>query len=75
MASTLARLFAEKGITALSLNPRAIMETDIWRFMPEDALKDFRNNNTDFRQMKSLDQGVATTVWAAVSPYFDEVTH
>lgn len=75
MASTLARLYAKKGITALSLNPRAIMETDIWRFMPEDALKDFRNNNTDFRQMKSLDQGVATTVWAAVSPHFDEVTH
>lgn len=75
MANTLARLYAEKGITALSLDPGAIMETDMWRFLPEEALQSLRDNNTDFLQMNSVDQGVAPTVWAAVSSYFEDVSH
>jgi len=73
MASALSRLHKSDGIIGLSLHPGVIMETDVRRYMSEEAVANL-HSQTDFRQVKSAEQGVATTVWAAVSPYFEDVT-
>ncbi|KAM0717136.1 hypothetical protein Q7P37_006988 [Cladosporium fusiforme] len=74
MANALTRIHAREGITGLSLHPGVIMETDIRRHMSDDALADL-NDHTDRRQLKSAEQGVATTVWAAVSPHFNNIAN
>jgi NAD(P)-dependent dehydrogenase (short-subunit alcohol dehydrogenase family) len=73
MASTLSQLHKSDGIIGLSLHPGVIMETDVRRYMSEEAVANL-HSQTDLRQVKSAEQGVATTVWATVSPYFDDVS-
>jgi NAD(P)-dependent dehydrogenase (short-subunit alcohol dehydrogenase family) len=73
MASTLSRLHKSDGIIGLSLHPGVIMETDVRRYMSAEAVANL-HSQTDLRQVKSAEQGVATTVWAAVSPYFEDVS-
>jgi NAD(P)-dependent dehydrogenase (short-subunit alcohol dehydrogenase family) len=73
MASTLSRLHKAEGIISLSLHPGVIMDTDVRRYMSEEAVANL-HSQTDLRQVKSAEQGVATTVWAAVSPYFEDVS-
>jgi NAD(P)-dependent dehydrogenase (short-subunit alcohol dehydrogenase family) len=73
MASTLSRLYKADGIIGLSLHPGVIMETDVRRYMSEEAVANL-HSQTDLRQVKSAEQGVATTVWAAVSSYFEDVS-
>jgi NAD(P)-dependent dehydrogenase (short-subunit alcohol dehydrogenase family) len=73
MASTLSRLHQSDGIIGLSLHPGVIMETDVRRYMSEEAVVKL-HSQTDLRQVKSAEQGVATTVWATVSPYFEDVS-
>jgi NAD(P)-dependent dehydrogenase (short-subunit alcohol dehydrogenase family) len=73
MANALSRLHARDGIVGLSLHPGVIMETDIRRYMSEEAVSKL-HSQTDHRQVKSAEQGVATAVWAAVSPYFEDVS-
>lgn len=73
MATTVSRLYAQCGIIGLSLHPGVIMDTDIRRYMSEEAVSNL-HSQTDPRQVKNAEQGVATTVWAAVSPYFEDVT-
>lgn len=73
MASTLSKLHESDGIIGLSLHPGVIMETDVRRYMSEEAVAKL-HSQTDLRQVKSAEQGIATTVWATVSPYFDDVS-
>jgi len=73
MASTLSRLHKGEGVVGLSLHPGVIMDTDVRRYMSEQAVANL-HSQTDFRQVKSAEQGVATTVWATVSPYFEDVS-
>ena len=73
MASTLSRLHGGDGIIGLSLHPGVIMDTDVRRYMSEEAVASL-HSQTDPRQVKSAEQGVATTVWAAASPYFEDVS-
>lgn len=73
MASTLSQLHKSDGIIGLSLHPGVIMETDVRRYMSEEAVEKL-HSQTDLRQVKSAEQGVATTVWATVSPYFEDVS-
>jgi NAD(P)-dependent dehydrogenase (short-subunit alcohol dehydrogenase family) len=73
MANTLSRLHARDGIVGLSLHPGVIMETDIRRYMSEEAVSRL-HSQTDHRQVKSAEQGVATAVRAVVSPYFEDVS-
>lgn len=73
MASALSRLHARDGIIGLSLHPGVITNTDIRRYMSEEAVAKL-HSQTDPRQVKSAEQGVATTVWAAVSPYFEDAS-
>lgn len=73
MTSTISQLYKTYGIIGLSLHPGMIMETHVRRYMSEEAVANL-HNQTDPRQVKSAEQGVATTVWATVSPYFDDVS-
>jgi NAD(P)-dependent dehydrogenase (short-subunit alcohol dehydrogenase family) len=72
MADTLTRLYGNQGIIGLSLHPGVILNTDIYRHMSKEALEDL-DSKRDHKQIKSLEQGAATTVWAAVSPHFEDV--
>lgn len=74
MATALTQRHAKDGIIGLSLHPGVIMETDIRRHMSDEAVKKL-HDQTDPRLVKSTAQGIATTVWAAVSPYFEDVTN
>ncbi|KAM0705086.1 hypothetical protein Q7P35_007873 [Cladosporium inversicolor] len=69
MTSTLSRLHKTSGIICLSLHP----ETDVRRYMSEEAAANL-HSQTDLRQVKSAEQGVATTAWATVSPYFEDIS-
>ena len=73
MASTLSRLYKEDGIIGLSLHPGVILDTDVRRYMSEKAVANL-HSQTDLRQVKDAEQGVATTVWAAVSLYSEDVS-
>ena len=73
MASTLSRMHKGDGIIGLSLHPGVIMDTDVRRYMSEEAVANL-HSQTDLRQVKSAEQGVATTVWATVSPHFEDVS-
>jgi NAD(P)-dependent dehydrogenase (short-subunit alcohol dehydrogenase family) len=73
MANALSRLYARDGIVGLSLHPGVIMETDIRRYMSEQAVSKL-HSQTDHRRVKSAEQGVATAVWAAVSPYYEDAS-
>lgn len=73
MASTLSQLHKSDGVIGLPLHPGVIMETDVRRYMSEEAVANL-HSQTDPRQVKSAEQGVATTVWATISPYFDSVS-
>lgn len=70
MATTLTRLYGDRGIVGLSVHPGVILTTDVYRYMSEEALKDL-DSKRDHSQIKTAEQGAATTVWAVVSPHFD----
>lgn len=74
MATALTRRHAKDGIIGLSLHPGVIMETDIRRHMSDEAVKTL-HDQTDPRLVKSTEQGIATTVWAAVSPHFEDIAN
>ncbi|KAK4555902.1 hypothetical protein LTR86_007122 [Recurvomyces mirabilis] len=71
LASSIDRHYSSAGITGLSLHPGGILDTALGRHMtPEDwavfgPLEQFQPI------LKNCEQGAATTVWAAVSPYFE----
>ncbi|OQE46814.1 hypothetical protein PENCOP_c001G08576 [Penicillium coprophilum] len=64
-ANTLDRLYDSQGLHATSLHPGAI-NTDISRNMPPKFLEAIMTNPYILKILKSLQQGAATTVWAAV---------
>lgn len=74
MATALMRRHAQDGIIGLSLHPGVIMDTHIRRHMSDEAVKRL-HDQTDPCLVKSTEQGIATTVWAAVSPHFNDVAN
>lgn len=62
MANEIERRYGEKYLHATSLHP-GIISTGLTRHMPPDAFKGMEHI---YPTMKSVEQGAATTVWAAV---------
>lgn len=65
LANHIDRLYGGQGLHATSLHPGAI-NTNISRNLPSEALNAILNNPYILKIMKSVEQGAATTVWAAV---------
>ncbi|WAS96792.1 oxidoreductase [Nannocystis punicea] len=66
------------GVRAFSLHPGAIVDTDLKRHLSDDDLRATgvfdehgRTIRDPSRQLKTLAQGAATTVWCATSPQLD----
>ena len=58
------RVYGPKGVHSLSVMPGGIW-TNLLQYVPEDQLKHHRADTELNKQMKSAEQGAATTVWAA----------
>ncbi|OBT48198.1 hypothetical protein VE00_01088 [Pseudogymnoascus sp. WSF 3629] len=65
-ANHLERKYGSRGLHAFSLHPGSI-NTDLSRHMSPDDLKQVAEDKTFANMMKSVEQGAATTVWAAVA--------
>jgi NAD(P)-dependent dehydrogenase (short-subunit alcohol dehydrogenase family) len=69
-----------KNIRAFALHPGTIVSTDLKRYISEEDLKkagvldaDGRPVLDPSRQLKTVEQGAATSVWCATSPQLDTV--
>ncbi|KAI8718052.1 hypothetical protein NCS52_00883100 [Fusarium sp. LHS14.1] len=66
LANEIERRYGSQGLHALSLHP-GVINTNLAKYM-DQATKDFMGNHPGFqKQFKSVAQGAATTVYAAVS--------
>ncbi|KAF2160344.1 hypothetical protein M409DRAFT_70507 [Zasmidium cellare ATCC 36951] len=72
MANALTRKYGAEGLTGLSVHP-GVIATDLGRHMSQKQIDDLIARNQS--RIKSLEQGAATTVWAAVSPHFEDVAN
>ncbi|OJK01787.1 hypothetical protein ASPACDRAFT_116756 [Aspergillus aculeatus ATCC 16872] len=71
MANEFERQYAERGVHALSLNPGIIMDTEISRGLPGSSSgrreQYYKMEPLLAKMEKSVEQGAATQVWAAVA--------
>ncbi|SHN18467.1 oxidoreductase [Chitinophaga sp. CF418] len=65
----------EEGIRAFAVHPGSIVDTDLKRYMSEEELQKAGVFDQDgkpildpSKQLKTIEQGAATSVWCAVSP-------
>jgi NAD(P)-dependent dehydrogenase (short-subunit alcohol dehydrogenase family) len=65
MANEIERRYESRGIHALSLNP-GFIATGLGRFLSAEQVDHLLQNKKMMKIMKSLEQGAATTVWAAI---------
>ena len=72
LASAIHRRYGAQGLTALSLHPGGI-QTELGRHLDEEDIAAMGGWDSFAKIFKSPEQGAATTVWAAVSPYFEDV--
>lgn len=68
----------DAGIRAFAVHPGSIVSTDLTRYMSEDQLKKMGALDQDgnpvidpARQLKTIEQGAATSIWCAVSPQLE----
>ncbi|KAJ5669773.1 hypothetical protein N7462_010843 [Penicillium macrosclerotiorum] len=66
MANEIERRYGTRGLHATSLNP-GFIATGLGKYLPEETIKGMLNNTTLMKAQKSIEQGAATTVWAALS--------
>jgi NAD(P)-dependent dehydrogenase (short-subunit alcohol dehydrogenase family) len=64
------RLYGPKGVHAISIHPGGIY-TGLVRHQTDEAMAAIKNNTELNQQMKNVEQGAATTVFAAVSPIWE----
>lgn len=72
MANEISRRYRAQGIEGLSLHPGGIL-TELGRHI--DIAEIEAMGDAVMRTLKSPAQGAATTVWAAVSPHFDDAAN
>jgi NAD(P)-dependent dehydrogenase (short-subunit alcohol dehydrogenase family) len=69
-ANELDRRYSKKGLHALSLHPGGIW-TGLQVYTPAAALENYKKNEQVQKYMKSVEQGAATTVWAAIGKVWE----
>ncbi|KAH7176082.1 hypothetical protein EDB81DRAFT_771853 [Dactylonectria macrodidyma] len=71
LANEVERRYGSQGLHAISLHP-GVISTNLAKYM-DQATKDFMGNHPGFqKQFKSIAQGAATTVYAAVSKDWED---
>jgi NAD(P)-dependent dehydrogenase (short-subunit alcohol dehydrogenase family) len=65
------RRFREDGIRAFSIHPGAILETQLARHYEPEELKAVVERAKAIGSMKTIEQGAATTIFAATSPMLE----
>ncbi|POS76507.1 alcohol dehydrogenase [Diaporthe helianthi] len=65
MANEIERRYGSKGLHANGVHP-GVIHTGLTQFIPADNLAEMSKNKETRRKMKSVEQGAATTVWAAI---------
>ena len=65
-AVALDRRAQEVGVRAFAVHPGRIAQTDLKRYMDDTEFSTLMNTSPSL--LKSIEQGAATTVWAATSP-------
>jgi len=71
MAHGIEMHYADKGLHGLSLHPGVILDTELVRQMTQEDYDLFGDISHFQKTAKSIDQGAATTVWAAVAPQME----
>ncbi|KAK4496686.1 hypothetical protein PRZ48_012668 [Zasmidium cellare] len=71
MANALTRKYGAQGLTGLSVHPGVISMTGLGRHLSQEDLDALVTKTA--KKAKSLEQGAATTVWAAVSSHFRDL--
>jgi hypothetical protein len=66
MANEIERRYWSSGLHALSLHP-GVIATALGQHLPAEVLQGMLQDQELLRHLKSIPQGAATTVWAAVS--------
>jgi NAD(P)-dependent dehydrogenase (short-subunit alcohol dehydrogenase family) len=69
-ANEIERRYGNQGLHAFSLHPGGIW-TGLQIHTPADAMKAFKANEQVQKYMKSVEQGAATSVWAAVAKVWE----
>lgn len=72
MANSIDRLYGSQGLHAVSVHPGVIIDTELLRHSTKDAFDDFGGADIFDKIEKSPEQGAATTVWAALTPHFND---
>ncbi|TQN70336.1 Retinol dehydrogenase 12 [Colletotrichum shisoi] len=65
-ASELERRHGSKGLHALSVHP-GVIATGLFQYLPQEQRETFSKDESVQKRMKSIPQGAATTVYAALS--------
>ncbi|KAF5025087.1 hypothetical protein F66182_2856 [Fusarium sp. NRRL 66182] len=70
-ANEIERRYGSQGLHATSVHPGGIM-TDLMRHMSEEQIAAVIGNKDVPKQLKSPEQGAATTVWAAIGKQWEK---
>ncbi|KAL1611920.1 hypothetical protein SLS60_000143 [Paraconiothyrium brasiliense] len=65
MTNEIERRYGSRGLHATSVHP-GMIATGLMQHMDPAMLENFKNDKSAYFQMKSPEQGAATTVWAAI---------
>ncbi|KAH0263457.1 NAD(P)-binding protein, partial [Aureobasidium melanogenum] len=71
MANYIDRVYGSQGIRAVSVHPGVILSTELMRHQKVEDLQSIGDPEYFKKIECSAGQGAATTVWAALSPYFE----
>ncbi|KAI5251706.1 short-chain dehydrogenase [Aureobasidium subglaciale] len=71
MANYIDRVYGSQGIRAVSVHPGVILSTELMRHQKVEDLLSIGDPDYFQKIECSAEQGAATTVWAALSPYFE----
>ncbi|KAL9944609.1 hypothetical protein D7B24_007332 [Verticillium nonalfalfae] len=66
LANEIERRYGSKGLHGLSLHP-GIIQTNLSQYLSKEVLESFATNDMLLKCMKSVGQGAATTIYAALS--------
>lgn len=71
MTNYIDRVYGPQGIRAVSVHPGVILSTELMRHQKVEDLQSI-GDPAYFQKIEcNAEQGAATTVWAALSPYFE----
>ncbi|KAK6000238.1 hypothetical protein QM012_003870 [Aureobasidium pullulans] len=71
MANYIDRVYGSQGIRAVSVHPGVILSTELMRHQKVEDLQSIGDPEYFKKIECNVQQGAATTVWAALSPYFE----